>query len=124
MKRFTPGAYQELEIASAAPEKLIAMLYDGAVNYLDRAKENLNGDLMADGESMGKAISIICELMGSVNSDAQELTTDLRNLYAFFIRKLIEADFNKDEKGINEVISLMTDLRGSWLEAAEKNSTG
>jgi len=113
--------YRELQVTTATPEKLIIMLYDGAIDFLEQARLKLAaGDWVTKGALIGKAISIICELMGSVNAEAGDIAKNLKSLYAYFLHRLLDADFNKSEEGINEVIHLMKDLRDSWMQVSKK----
>lgn len=117
--------YRELEVTTAPPEKLTLMMYDGAINFLVRAREKLiAGDYAAKGEFIAKAISIINELLSSLNPEGGQITVSLRSLYVYFMRRLMEADFNKDVKGIEEIIGFMKDLREAWHRVCRGNIVG
>ena len=60
--------------------------------------------------------AIIDELNYSLNMDAGEIATNLRNLYDFITTKLVEANVKKDTMMIDQVVNLLTELRSSWAE--------
>ena len=70
------SSYSALEVetgvASASPQRLIIMLYDGALKSVFAAKAAMaRGDVAGKGEALSKAISIIDEgLRAALNLEA------------------------------------------------------
>ena len=63
------------------------------------------------------AVDIIRELNNSLDLEAGGLLADtLRNLYAFFERRLIESNLKKTRKGIEEVLPMLKQLRDAWFK--------
>jgi flagellar secretion chaperone FliS len=112
-------SYRQTDIGTASPMKLVLMLYDGAVGYLNRSVEYAEaGDIRNRNLSAGKARDIIEELNNSLNTEAGgELAGHLRRLYFFMNRHLLQATMNNRTVGIREVIDLLTTLREGWQEA-------
>ena len=62
-------------------------------------------------------MDIIRELNSSLDLEAGgQLAETLRNLYAFFERRLIESNLKKSRKGIDEVIPMLKQLRDAWFD--------
>ena len=62
MKQYQ-NVYMENQIMTASPAKLIALLYDGAVDFIEKAKENIKAkDYISANENIKKAQDIIMEL--------------------------------------------------------------
>ena len=108
--------YKETQIATANQGKLIVMLYDGAIKFLNIAIENMNPktyDLV--NANIIKAQDIITELLLSLNMrDGGEISQNLFNLYMFFKKELLQANIKKDAEIIKNVVKMMKDLREAW----------
>lgn len=108
--------YKKTEIDTANQGKLIVMLYDGAIKFLNVAIENMDVktyDIV--NTNIIKAQDIITELLVSLNmKDGGEVSTSLFNLYVYFKKKLLEANIEKNSDKINEVISHLKTLRNAW----------
>lgn len=111
-------AYQQNQVFTAPPEKLVAMLYEGAVRFLTQAAEACEEKKIPEThQNLIKAQNIIVELMSNVNRDVGEIGENLFLLYDYMYRRLIEANVKKDVKIILEVKELVETLRDTWLEA-------
>ncbi len=113
---------------SASPERLILMLYDGALSAMRRAKEGFRMDCVkARNETISnnliKAQNIFGELQRSLRSDKNaEFSERMFELYEFYNLKLNEANFKKVEEPIDTVIRLFQDIRDAWAEALSKQT--
>jgi flagellar secretion chaperone FliS len=114
----------ETGVAAASPQRLIVMLYDGAVRSLLGAKAALAaGDIGARGAKISKAISIIDEgLRPAVDPAAGgEIAQNLLGLYEYIVNRLLLANLKSDEASLDEAIALLTELKGAW-EMLERQS--
>ncbi|TLN09722.1 flagellar protein FliS, partial [bacterium] len=60
--------YQNTQVGTASPERILIMLYDGAINFTRIALDKMNkGDLAGKGRFVGKAQAIVSELMNTLN---------------------------------------------------------
>ncbi|MDI3473559.1 MAG: flagellar secretion chaperone FliS [Thermotogaceae bacterium] len=114
--------YVENQIMTANPAKLIAMLYDGAMDFIEKAKENINNkDYIGANENIKKAQDIIMELNLSLDVErGGEIAKNLRSLYNYFYRRLLEANVKKDIKALDEVKEFIKELADVWKEAMKK----
>ncbi|ADU65473.1 flagellar export chaperone FliS [Desulfurispirillum indicum] len=109
------SAYKQNEIQGASQGKLIILMYDGAIRFLKQAcvyieKKDINGAH----ENIMRAENILAELMNTLNMDAGEVADNLLRLYEFMLWHLIQANKDKDQQKVEEVISMLADLRGAW----------
>lgn len=110
--------YLEIQIQTATPEKLVTMLYDGAIRFMSQAKLHIqNSDFEQANNSLIRAQDIFTELRATLNMDAGEIAANLDALYEFMINTLVEANIKKDQSKIDDVIGLVTDLRDTWNQA-------
>jgi flagellar secretion chaperone FliS len=116
--------YRETEISTANQGKLIVMLYDGAIRFLNLALENLpNKKYDIVNNNILKAQDIVTELMLSLNMDAGgQVSQNLFSLYVYMKKKLIESNIKKEPAGINEVLKYLRELRAAWDQIASKES--
>ncbi len=73
----------ESAVAYASPHRLIQMLMEGAMDSLTKARGHIErGEVIAKGEQIGKAISIIGGLREGLNLESGgELAANLDSLY-------------------------------------------
>ncbi|NLC76979.1 MAG: flagellar export chaperone FliS [Clostridia bacterium] len=113
-------AYQQNQVMTAPPEKLVAMLYEGAVRFLTQAANACRERKIEETHrNLVKAQAIVAELMGNVNRDTGEIGENLFLLYDYMHRRLVEANLRKDPKIIEEVKEMMISLKETWLEAIQ-----
>ncbi|SHK14833.1 flagellar protein FliS [Caminicella sporogenes DSM 14501] len=111
--------YKEQAIMTAPPEELTYMLYDGIVKFLKKAKIYMEQkDFEGINDSLKRAQDIITELNITLNMD-YEISKNLRSLYDFMLRRLIDANIKKESSIVDEVLDLAVDLRDTWKEAVK-----
>ncbi len=103
-------------LAEASPHRLTAMLFDGALERIARARGHLQrGELAAKGELISAVIAIVGELAGSLRRDAApELVDRLAALYDYILRRLSEANAGNHEQPLDEVSLLLGTLAEAW----------
>ena len=109
--------YRQTQVGTAGPLELIIMMYDGAIRFCNQAKKAIEEKNYNEANHFLQRVqAIIDELNYSLNMDAGEIATNLRNLYDFITTKLVEANVKKDIVTIDQVVNLLTELRSSWAE--------
>lgn len=111
--------YRQTSVKTASPEQLIVMLYDGALRFLEQARVNI-ADGKDPSEAIGRTQDIIAELMASLDRSAGQIAENLHLLYEFWIQQLFQALIRRDLKVIEEVSSMVRDLRESWAIVAQQ----
>ncbi len=125
MKTMDPAdSYKETQIKTATPGRLIIMLYEGAVKFINLALEGM-GKKHTGYEKVSnyviKTQDIVTELMVSLDFEkGGQIAKNLFGLYLYMNRRLIEANIQKDPGILNEVKNLLTELRSAWLTASQK----
>lgn len=113
--------YQKTQIITSTPEKILIMLYDGAVNFTKIAREKLvKGDKAGKGMYISKAQAIVAELMNTLNHEvAPVIARDLERLYIYMIDEYIAANISNNPIHLDNVIRIMTTMRDTWAEAID-----
>jgi flagellar protein FliS len=112
--------YKENAVGTQSKGRLIVMLYDGAVKFLNLALKDLEENNYAEkGRHIAKAQDIINELNAVLDMETGgEIATNLRSLYCFMLRRLSEANIKKDPRLIQDVIDLLDELNQGWKAVA------
>ncbi len=118
-------AYRTTEINTADRVRIISLMYDGAVNFINLAKEKLlEGDVAGKGLYTGKATAIIGELASSLNMEAGgEIAKNLKMLYDYILDRLLYANLNSDKNSYDEAIRVLNIIREGWKEMEKKQQT-
>ncbi len=108
--------YKNNHILDANQGKLVLMMYDGATQFITQAKNKLkSNDLGGMGLYLGKAESIISELLNCLNKkDGGDISNSLERLYKFIIKELLLTQINKDPEILDRIISILNTLREAW----------
>ncbi len=108
--------YKKNQFYTADKGTLLLMLYQGAIDFLMRAKEYLQKGQIADkGIYLSKAHAIVAELLSSLDFEVGgDLARSLDALYRFMMEQLMEAHLSNDVKPIDDVLSLLLLLQEGW----------
>ncbi|WP_448506926.1 flagellar export chaperone FliS [Immundisolibacter sp.] len=100
----------------ASPHRLTAMLFDGALERIARAKGHLQrGELARKGELISSVVAIVGELSGSLRRDAApELVDRLAVLYDYILGCLIKANASNRADLLDEASQLLGTLADAW----------
>jgi len=112
----------ESAVMSANPHQLVNMLFDGALSALVRARLFMqDGNIEGKGLSLSKAINIIENGLkqGLAEESGDELTTNLISLYAYMVRRLLQANLRNDVEAVVEVEALLRNIADAWKEIAQ-----
>ena len=113
--------YQRTNVTTASKEKILIMLYEGAIRFTKQAQAAMRDGKIADkGKYISKTTAILSELMATLDFKVGgELAQDLENLYVFMIDKLIEGNINNDQKCLETVEELLRTLHAAWKDIVD-----
>lgn len=113
--------YQKTQVTTASREKVLLMLYEGAIRFTKHAHAAMKQGKIADkGKYISKATAILSELMATLDFKAGgQLAIDLENLYVFMIDKLIEGNIKNDPECLANVEQLLMTLYDAWKDVVE-----
>ena len=123
-QKLASQSYQSVQVATIDRGKLLLMMYDGAIKFLNHAKDGLEAkDLQKFARFLSKSQAIIAELMNTLDFEkGGEIAKDLDRLYDFMLFYLTEANIQKDAKKIARVIGLLETIGGAYREIIEGKS--
>lgn len=113
--------YQKTQVTTASREKILLMLYEGAIRFTKQARVAMNEKKIADkGKYISKATAILSELMATLDFKVGgQLAHDLENLYIFMIDKLIEANIQNKVEPLDHVERLLHTLYSAWKDVID-----
>ena len=116
------NAYKKASVNTLDQNKLIIMLYDGAIKNANFAIQYMeSGEIEKVHDSLIKTKNIVTELLATQNMDhGGEIAKNLKSLYSYMFSLLIEANMEKKSKPVLTVIDLLKELRGAWVQIREK----
>ncbi len=111
--------YQQSQIQTASPEKILIMLYDGAIQFLNKALKAMEeGNIQESHNNNVSAQNIIIEFMNTLDMDiGGDVAKNLYSLYEYLHHKLVYANINKDSDAVKEVLLHLKELKQTWEEA-------
>lgn len=111
--------YQKNEVVTASPEKILILLYDGAIQFLNKAKIAMKDNNIAEiHNNIMSCEEIIEEFINTVDEEkGGEFAVRIKALYQYFYNTLVMANIKKDESKIDEVLRHLVDLRATWKQA-------
>jgi flagellar protein FliS len=117
--RSASQAYAQDSVLTAAPEKLVVMLYDGLARFLARGAAAIrNEDIATAGEALNRAGAILDELLATLDPAAGEIAERLADIYLFCKRELLAAQLQRDPARIERTAKLLAQLREAWATIA------
>lgn len=109
---------QQKVVGTTNPVDLVIMLYDGAIEFLDKAATGIKmKNVQIKLKYIAKTLAIIQELDGALNFDAGgEVAVNLRNLYSFIMVELVKANLEHDADTLVHISEMLKNLRGGWAQ--------
>ncbi len=109
--------YKDNSIFTSSPEELTLMLYNGLVKFIGlgiTAVKEKNYEMA--NENIIRAQDIITEFRQTLDK-RYEVAHSLDLLYDYMYRRLIDANIEKSEEILNEVLGFARELRDTWAQA-------
>lgn len=108
--------YKKNQVFTADRGTLLLMLYQGAIDFLKRARTHLDmGEIAEKGACISKAYAIVAELLNSLDGEiGGDLARNLASLYGFMMDQLMNAHLRNEAKPIEDVIGLLSTLKEGW----------
>ena len=118
--------YKNTQVLSASREKLLLLMYEGAIKFTKRAIEAVEKKNVPDRcTNIGKAFDIILELNNTLDHKVGgEIAADLERLYMFMTEQYTKANINGSKEPLEANLKLLETLYDGWVKAVEKIKKG
>ncbi len=117
--------YQKSQIETSSPEKILIMLYDGAIQFLNIARNEITSgavplNIQKIHNNITGAQKIVTEFQNTLNMDiGGDVAQNLYDLYTYLHKRLVDANIKKDVEILDEVLGHLKELRNTWQQAIE-----
>lgn len=113
------AVYQRNAILTASPEKLVKLLYEGAIKNLEKGRIGLGEERTRrspeTGQALGKAIGIVGELRAALDPAAGgQIAGDLDRLYEYSLDQISQANITRTPEGVNNALQVLRTLKEGW----------
>lgn len=114
--------YKTTSIQSASREKLLLMMYEGAIKFIKLAVVAAEQKQIADrGMHIGRAYDIILELNNTLDHRVGgEISKNLEQLYMFITEQLTKANITGDPLYLRNCQKILETLYDGWSKAVEQ----
>ena len=112
-------AYRENQITTTDPSTVLLMLYQGAIDSLNRACASLAaGNLAEKGMYILRANDIINQFISSLDHQiGGEIAQNLESLYLYMLNQILVANVRNESEPLHAVAALLSTLKSGWEEA-------
>ena len=116
--------YGAQQVNTASPAKMVHMLYDRTISFLYEAVQAIEaGNIQGRCNANCRAIELLSHLSNTLDMDSGgQIAANLEELYHFSMMHLMKVDRNNDPQAARDVIELLTPLRDSWAQLADRGT--
>ena len=122
MQSSAQESYLVTEVMTATPQKLQLMLIEAAIRSVQRARDKWRAkeDELAC-EALIHAQKVISELLAGLDREVDtELVKRVASVYLFVFRSLVEANYEHDEKKLDEALRVLEIERETWQRVSQQ----
>lgn len=114
--------YKQTSVQSASREKILLMLYEGAIKFTKLALKAIDEKKIADrGYNIGRAYDIIMELNNTLDHKVGgEIAKNLEQLYMFVMEQYTKANISGNPEHLRNALKVIENLYEGWKGAVEK----
>lgn len=113
--------YRATAVETARPVDLVVMLYKGVLRFTQQGIQAVERQDVEDAHvNFLRAQQIVTELVSGLNPDrGGDIASQLRAIYDYVHRRLVEANCQKAIGPAAEVVQLFSELLSAWQAIAE-----
>lgn len=114
--------YKATSIQSASKEKILLMLYEGAIKFTKKAIiAQQNNKIAERAENICKVFDIVLELNNTLDHKVGgDLAVQLEQLYMFITDQLSKANMEGKVEPLQSVLKILETLYDGWSQAVEQ----
>lgn len=116
------NVYQKNQVQTNTPEKLVLMLYEGAIKFISKGIKAIEEkDIQEANNNLIRSQDIMLELMSGINFEAGDIAKNLYVLYEYMHHRLMQANLKKEKESAQEVLNMVRELRDAWSQMLKEN---
>jgi flagellar protein FliS len=108
------GAHGRVE--GADPHRLVQLMFEALLDRLALARGHMErGRAGPKGEALSRAIALFEALSASLDLEqGGDIAVNLRALYDYAMRRLLDANLRNDTAALDEVAGLVREVKSAW----------
>lgn len=116
--------YQQTHILTSSGVQLVVVLYDGAIQSMQLAREAILANNQVDkARFLRRAVNVVTELSNVLDMErGGEIAVSLRRLYDYVLAELMQANLHHQADRLNGPIRCLTTLREAWQTISSKGA--
>jgi flagellar protein FliS len=116
--------YHRTQILTASEIQVVILLYDGALQALQLAREGiLKNDYADKARFLGRAIAIVSELSDVLDMErGKDIALSLRRLYEYMLHEMTQANLRHNVRHLDGPIRCLSTLREGWHAVAQQGA--
>ena len=114
--------YKTTSVQSASREKILLMMYEGAIKFTKLGIRACEEKKIADrGMNIGRAFDIVMELNNTLDHRVGgEISKNLEQLYMFIMDEYTKANITGKVEHLNNAVKILENLYSAWVGAVEQ----
>lgn len=114
--------YKQTQVNSASREKLLLMMYEGAIKFTKKAIVAIEEKNVPDRcTNIGRAYDIVLELNNTLDHKVGgDIAKNLEQLYMFVTDRFTKANIHGKAEPLHEAVKILETLYEGWVQAVEK----
>lgn len=114
--------YKETQVVSASREKLLLMMYEGAIKFTKMGLKAFDDKNVPERcNAIGRVYDIVMELNNTLDHKVGgDVATHLEQLYMYITDQLTQANLKADPQYLKNVLKVLETLYDGWVNAIEK----
>lgn len=118
------AAYNNSKIQTATPAELTLLLYEGAIKFTNIAIVAMEkNDVQKAHDNIMKTEKIIEEFQATLDHK-YPVAKDFEAVYSYLLKRLFDANIQKDPEILEEVLRHLRTMRDTWKEVMAKTANG
>jgi len=108
--------YQQTAVSTISPEKLVVMLYEGLIRYLQQARIAIEASRHADkARCLNNAQAVVIELRNSLDHEVGGgIAANLESLYNYIFQECVNALVASDVRPVDNCLRVLAPLLNAW----------
>lgn len=114
--------YKQTQVVSASREKLLLLMYEGAIKFTKKAIIAAEEKNVAERcTAIGRAYDIVTELNNTLDHKVGgEISANLEQLYMFITDQFTKANINGTIEPLQNALKILETLYEGWVQAVER----
>jgi flagellar secretion chaperone FliS len=113
--------YKQQDLETSNNQELVGKLFNEASVSLRRAIKAIDEKNYATANENIKKSQVIITTLNKCLDMQYEIAAQLRNLYSYMLKRMLEANLKKDKAILEEISEMLSGLRDTWIEAVRRS---